>query len=62
MVFKNVFVKILLLFVMNDLLFCFENMCIVFDIMKVVGKDVEILEIEGGWGYFDGIFLIVLKV
>jgi len=33
----------------------------VFDTMKAAGKDVEISEIEGGWGHLDGIFSIAPK-
>ena len=58
---KNVSAKTLLLPAMNDLLLRPENMRTVFDTMKAAGKDVEISEIEGGWGHLDGIFSIAPK-
>ena len=58
---KNVSAKTLLLPATNDLLLRPENMRTVFDTMKAAGKDVEISEIEGGWGHLDGIFTIAPK-
>ncbi|MCF2845827.1 MULTISPECIES: homoserine O-acetyltransferase [unclassified Pseudoalteromonas] len=58
---KNVSAKTLLLPATNDLLLRPENMRTVFDTMKAAGKDVEISEIEGGWGHLDGIFSIAPK-
>ena len=58
---KNVSAKTLLLPATNDLLLRPENMRTVFDTMKAAGKDVEISEIEGGWGHLDGIFSITPK-
>ncbi|MEG3346616.1 homoserine O-acetyltransferase [Pseudoalteromonas sp. B5MOD-1] len=58
---KNVSAKTLLLPATNDLLLRPENMRTVFDTMKAAGKDVEISEIEGGWGHLDGIFSIATK-
>jgi homoserine O-acetyltransferase len=58
---KNVSAKTLLLPATNDLLLRPENMRTVFDTMKAEGKDVEISEIEGGWGHLDGIFSIAPK-
>ncbi|MEQ5876092.1 homoserine O-acetyltransferase [Pseudoalteromonas sp. NFXS39] len=58
---KNVSAKTLLLPATNDLLLRPENMRTVFDTMKSAGKDVEISEIEGGWGHLDGIFSIAPK-
>ncbi|MCZ4251438.1 E22 family MetX-like putative esterase [Pseudoalteromonas shioyasakiensis] len=58
---KNVSAKTLLLPATNDLLLRPENMHTVFDTMKAAGKDVEISEIEGGWGHLDGIFSIAPK-
>lgn len=58
---KNVSAKTLLLPATNDLLLRPENMRTVFDNMKAAGKDVEISEIEGGWGHLDGIFSIAPK-
>ncbi|KPW01039.1 homoserine O-acetyltransferase [Pseudoalteromonas sp. P1-8] len=58
---KNVSAKTLLLPATNDLLLRPENMRTVFDTMKATGKDVEISEIEGGWGHLDGIFSIAPK-
>eukprot|EP00764_Aduncisulcus_paluster_P006838 gnl/Carplike_NY0171/22675_a38679_63.p1 GENE.gnl/Carplike_NY0171/22675_a38679_63~~gnl/Carplike_NY0171/22675_a38679_63.p1 ORF type:complete len:103 (-),score=10.96 gnl/Carplike_NY0171/22675_a38679_63:44-352(-) len=58
---KNVSAKTLLLPATNDLLLRPENMRTVFDTMKAAGKDVEISEIEGGWGHLDGLFSIAPK-
>ena len=58
---KNVSAKTLLLPATIDLLLRPENMRTVFDTMKAAGKDVEISEIEGGWGHLDGIFSIAPK-
>jgi len=58
---KNVSAKTLLLPATNDLLLRPENMRTVFDTMKAAGKDVEISEIEGGWGHLDGILSIAPK-
>lgn len=58
---KNVSAKTLLLPATNDLLLRPENMRTVFDTMRAAGKDVEISEIEGGWGHLDGIFSIAPK-
>ncbi|MEZ7279755.1 homoserine O-acetyltransferase [Pseudoalteromonas sp. 68 DY56-GL68] len=58
---KNVSAKTLLLPATNDLLLRPENMRTVYKTMKAAGKDVEISEIEGGWGHLDGIFSIAPK-
>jgi homoserine O-acetyltransferase len=58
---KNVSAKTLLLPATNDLLLRPENMRTVYKMMKAAGKDVEISEIEGGWGHLDGIFSIAPK-
>ena len=58
---KNVSAKTLLLPATNDLLLRPENMRTVVDTMKAAGKDVEISEIEGGWGHLDGLFSIAPK-
>lgn len=58
---KNVKAKTLLLPATNDLLLRPENMRTVYKAMKAAGKDVEMSEIEGGWGHLDGIFSISPK-
>lgn len=58
---KSVKAKTLLLPATNDLLLRPENMRAVYSAMKAAGKEVEISEIEGGWGHLDGIFSISPK-
>jgi homoserine O-acetyltransferase len=58
---KKVTAKTLLLPATNDLLLRPENMRTVYKSMKTLGKDVQLSEIEGGWGHLDGIFSILPK-
>tara|TARA_B100001059_G_scaffold102266_1_gene102009 strand:+ start:185 stop:1366 length:1182 start_codon:yes stop_codon:yes gene_type:complete len=58
---KKVSAKTLLLPATNDLLLRPENMRTVYESMKSLGKDVQLSEIEGGWGHLDGIFSILPK-
>jgi homoserine O-acetyltransferase len=58
---KKISAKTLLLPATNDLLLRPENMRTVYESMKSLGKEVQLSEIEGGWGHLDGIFSISPK-
>ena len=58
---KKVKAKTLLLPATSDLLLRPENMRTVYSVMKAAGKEVEMSEIEGGWGHLDGLFSISPK-
>jgi len=58
---KKISAKTLLLPATNDLLLRPENMRTLYESMKSLGKEVQLSEIEGGWGHLDGIFSISPK-